>query len=345
MIIGICGHGFTGSGAILDLLKEFDNTNVIDNGEFDIPYIPDGLEDLEYHIKLNPTRLGSDAAIKRFLRLAKAKCRIRNTRRLFNQDKSNEFYRISMRYVKTLTTVEWNGFWTFDSLTRKTVKEKFSFTVILRLLRYFQNKHKKAIRVSPFKKMYLSYTTNFDKITQKYVKEVLAYLGADSDLINVLDQPFSSIKPENDFHFFPEECKAIIVERDPRDIYIMAKKVYPIDMGFIPSDNVTEFISYYKNQRELAKNTNSQNILKIHFEDLIYDYDKTVESISNFLLLGKQIKQRIFFKPDVSIHNTQLFRNYPELKDDMKKIEESLGEYLYDFLNIDLFSNTNNIVF
>ena len=50
MIIGSCGFGGTGSSVLTDLLSEYDDVDVKDSFEFVLPYISDGLEDLEYHL-------------------------------------------------------------------------------------------------------------------------------------------------------------------------------------------------------------------------------------------------------------------------------------------------------
>ena len=67
MIIGTCGFGSTGSSAVSDYLREFDENSVLDKIEFDIMYCPDGLADLEYHI-INPFSItsGSICSIDRF---------------------------------------------------------------------------------------------------------------------------------------------------------------------------------------------------------------------------------------------------------------------------------------
>lgn len=79
MIVGVCGLGYTGSGAVLDLLKEFDENYVIDAMEFALAYTPDGLEDLEYHLVKSPSRyFSSDIAIKRFKNYIKSRCTLRS---------------------------------------------------------------------------------------------------------------------------------------------------------------------------------------------------------------------------------------------------------------------------
>ena len=72
MVIGTCGFCSTGSSAVSDYLKEFDENQVLDGFEFTIPYLPDGLEDLEYHLTQHISRDDSSSiAIPRFRRFMK----------------------------------------------------------------------------------------------------------------------------------------------------------------------------------------------------------------------------------------------------------------------------------
>ena len=72
MVIGTCGFASTGSSAVSDYLKEFDQNQVLDRFEFTIPYLPDGLEDLEYNLMQHISRDDSCAiAIPRFKRFMK----------------------------------------------------------------------------------------------------------------------------------------------------------------------------------------------------------------------------------------------------------------------------------
>mgnify|MGYP006872937219 FL=1 len=70
MIVGVCGHGYSGSGAVVDYLKEKPDCQVCGNIELSLAYMPHGLQDLDYHVNESVSRYySSDAAIKDFLRL------------------------------------------------------------------------------------------------------------------------------------------------------------------------------------------------------------------------------------------------------------------------------------
>ena len=84
--------------------------------------------------------------------------------------------------------------------------------------------------------------------------------------------------------------------------------------------------------RESEKECNSNKVLRIRFEDLIYNYDDEVKRITKFLgFTGKDhINKKSRFDPDISIKNTQLFRK-KEYQEESKIIERELEKYLYNF--------------
>lgn len=74
-------------------------------------------------------------------------------------------------------------------------------------------------------------------------------------------------------------------------------------------------------------------ILRVQFEDLIYNYDDELKEIYDFLGVGKDlhINKFKFFDPNQSINNTQLFLLKDRFEDDISVIQESLPEYIYQF--------------
>ena len=84
--------------------------------------------------------------------------------------------------------------------------------------------------------------------------------------------------------------------------------------------------------RESEIVTESKKILRIKFEDLIYQYDKTIDKIEKFMGFTKKdhIRPLTRFNPEVSIKNTQIF-NAKEYQEETKIIEIELKKYLYNF--------------
>ena len=75
--ISCVGYHATGSGAVDDYLREFDNIESANYGiESRFLQDPDGISDLEYNLIENPHRLNSGFALKRFLIFAREIARI-----------------------------------------------------------------------------------------------------------------------------------------------------------------------------------------------------------------------------------------------------------------------------
>ena len=68
-VLGVCGFSYTGSGAVIDYLSEFDGTEFCCKNEFLLPYYPEGLEDLRFHTCVHYTKYASGyLALDRFKR-------------------------------------------------------------------------------------------------------------------------------------------------------------------------------------------------------------------------------------------------------------------------------------
>jgi len=155
----------------------------------------------------------------------------------------------------------------------------------------------------------------------------------------VLDQPFSADNPEKSFIFFDNPA-AIIVDRDPRDLYLLAKEVLRSRASFIPTDNVYDFVTYYKVIRENRKKVvNTTKVLYLNFEDMIYEYKTTAEKIIAFLGLKRHEKPLEYFNPEISKNNTQLFNKYTNYKKEIEYIEKELEEWLYPFYKYPRITN------
>ncbi|MEG2685391.1 MAG: hypothetical protein RR929_04920 [Erysipelotrichaceae bacterium] len=93
------------------------------------------------------------------------------------------------------------------------------------------------------------------------------------------------------------------------------------------------FSAFYRGMRNVEKNSDSKCILRLHFEDAIYNYEDTLTTLESFICCSKEqhIKKGLSFNPNISINNTQLFLADYATKEEIKIIEEELSEYLYNF--------------
>lgn len=330
MELGVCGFGYTGSGAVSSMLKEFDGTTCLPGKygyEFTLSYVTDGLEDLEFNLCQNPSKgARCDIAIYRFGLL------INTLERGYNRFTKGKFRELAEDYIKDITQVKFKAVRVFELERSPRIIKRYERLVRGMLSRWLKN-HNLPSRTFPLTDRYLSvFPENFTERTKKFVEEILTVDNKYECLL--LDQPFSVGNPLNSMKFF-KDPKCIIVDRDPRDLYVMVKNVYGMNAMFIPSDTVEHFIEYYKRIHDNRLWNDSDKVLYIRFEDLIYQYEETKNRIKQFVgpVLGEHTKQKEFFKPEVSIANTNVFCNFPDDAEAIKKIEKELSEYLYAFEN------------
>ena len=76
------------------------------------------------------------------------------------------------------------------------------------------------------------------------------------------------------------------------------------------------------------------NVLSIHFEDLIYNYNDTTTLIKKFIGLDDNDRICRLLIPGASKNNTQLFNRYDD-SDEICIIEKELREFLYDFSKVE----------
>lgn len=335
MEIGVCGLGYTGSGAVMDLLKEYYEVSVVDEQEFAIAWRPDGLGDLAYNLQNNHSRyMSCDLALKRFRIYASSFWGLKNLRRRgFSEHLApKDFMHITDKYIDNITQVKWKGTWQIEASYESLLTRIFKWHFLMRLYNFYFKKYKKSILHYPIGEMRLS--INHDKFYDesiKYIEELLLGLGCDLKKKIALNQAFAGDSPEKSFCFYRDPY-AIIVDKDPRDLYILAKMEIGMGASWIPTESVEKFIMYYKIIHEnMESKIDTKRILHIKFEDLVYKYEVTIKKIELFLGLQTHSQPLKYFDPNVSINNTQLYEKYPELHEDIVLIEKSLPEYLYPY--------------
>ena len=340
MIISTCGFGQTGSSAVTDYLKECSGIVVNDNFEFTLCTAVDGLEDLAHFLMEKCSRQSSSIyAIQRFERF------IQKKRKLWNKQTGISFQVIddaTFDFLDAITQVQYIGF--SPRINRKDgewMKHIGDSLIRKRIIRGLEKRGiiKKNIDFYPLDTVRMAIRPeNFYDEARNYMNRILIGMGLDPRGTIALDQAFSGPNPEKSFPFFTDPY-AIVVDRDPRDVYIFAKvKSLSIDR-FMPTDTVEKFIKYYRLLREDQpyKEANDR-VLSIRFEDMVYEYEKTSKRIETFLGI-KNDHPRTIFLPEMSVKNTNLITKYPELKEDVKKIEDELPEYIFPFDN---YPNMNN---
>lgn len=341
MIVSTCSYGSTGSSALSDYLKECENTQVLDKFEYTITTCVDGLNDLEYNlIEKNPRQSASIYAIQRFQK------RVALYKKSWSRHtgiSNKEIDRITNEFLDNITQVKYVGFSPrIYNAGNETINRVIGNSLILyRIVKLLEKKRiiKHNFDFYPLEEVRLSiHPDNFYEEAKKFNNSLLLGMGADLSKIVVLDQAFSGSDPVSGFNFF-DDPYSIIVDRDPRDVYIFAKEVLLSRGRFMPTKNVDEFIIYYRLIRDSKKKFEADNrCLFLQFEDMVYNYEDTVNRIDSFLNI-KNNRRKTIFDPSLSVANTNLIKKYPKYAEDTKIIEKELTEYLFDF---DRFPNVSN---
>jgi hypothetical protein len=323
----------TGSSAITDFYSECDGICSLGNGEYRFLWDPDGVADLEYNIVENNNRHNSGYAIKRFIRYMKQQKKYGyGLYDVFEPELESTI----QSYLQNLIELESTTWWNQERMDRGRI-----FVAIDRIyslaMRLLHGELKSERRYSLLQKTEKGYYTAIDEetflaATQEFVENLLNLANPNKKEILLVDQ---LVPPTNTSRYirYGKNIQAVVVDRDPVDLYLLEKNVWK--WGVIPVNNAQEYVKWFKITRKYAssKNEDSNHILRIQFEDLIYEYDKTTKLLLDFAGLKKEshIKPKAFFNPAISIKNTNLAKLYPENKKDIDYIRQELSEYCYPF--------------
>lgn len=355
MIIDVTGFGWSGSGAVHDLLREYDDVKFAAfdyDWEFTLLWEPDGIYDLEHKLCHKHCRFGdSGTAIKRFLKLVEGQASVPFLH--YDQLFEGKYKDICQSYINDLIQFTFEGR-TFEEFMYPSTKEKIlaPYNKIVRILlgnhiavNILHKDYSKSLVKTIKHQICVSYNPdNFMERTHQLMDEIFSYVRTDKNTALVTDQLFPPDCPTMFFKYINEPAKCIIVRRDPRDTYLLAKKAYNSSIP-LPVENIDDFILFYKKTIEETLEKEGDQLLNIQFEDLIYNYEATVSSIENFLGINKHVRINNYFDPRKSINNTQLFNLYDGYQSDIKKIEMSLPNSLFHFEKYQILGKNRSQVF
>lgn len=333
-IVVSTGYMGSGSSAITDLISEFKNfSREHKNFEYVFLHCPNGVFDLEDKLLIGNNAIRSDEAIRTFKEqmtklYSKKFWWIGNYKKIIGEN----FMQLTDDYIKSLIQFEYDGFW----YTHEEVNTKMFLKLLVRkpLKVLFGKKinFKKILKYSDGMKISLINEKDFYKNSRDYIYKVIETMCNEKENI-ILDQlllPFNLHRVDN---YFDDKFKVIVVERDPRDVFIINKYIWPERDLTVPlPTDALKFCQYYKQMRESEKKCNSKKVLRIKFEDLVYNYESELSRIKKFLNFSDKdhVNKLKKFNPEISIKNTQLFKDAKYNKE-ISIIEKNLSDYLYKF--------------
>ena len=315
-IVSVQGSGYSGSGTVIDLLREIPQATVFghvgSNGslttlskknigfEFELVRLAGGLFEIEKLIDSSNIFI-NDALIKRFIQLFE-----------------HEFPKIQTVFndKKVLCDLFVNF---FNNIVDFSL-DNLPYEYFNPALKYKEQEN--AI-------YFLKKQTRDEFI--RHCADLLAgiFTLAGNNKLLVLDQFFTC--GENDFQrnekYIPN-LKTIFVQRDPRDIFMSG--LINNDM-WVPYYDVEKFVKWYNylSQNFLLSN---ENTLCLRFEDIVLNYETEKNKIFQFLSLTSNdhvnIKQN--FNPSISMKNIGLWKSREDLKEQINYIENNLSKWCYE---------------
>lgn len=335
--IVVTGFSGTGSSAIIDLLKEFDNCGVPFNKKDYEDYFltaPGALFDLEWKLLYNNDPHRSDEAFDTYMKMMTKLYKY--DFRWFGGYRQN----IGPQFIKNINEFVNNIAKSSDKTWYYRYKKRiFSpFRYFYRLFRYkLANKDFNldggyiVIDDAP---IYISYPKKeeFFDAAQKLIQNYVNMISEKE--ITIHDHLIWPTHVHNIDKYFDDSYRFIIVHRDARDVFLTNKYLYTDKgaAGTCPLD-VDEYIEYWQRLLNIGESQEHPNVKHVNFEDLIYNYEDTVMEIINFCSLDIKLwtKQKKNFNPEKSIKNTQVFTMNEVCKKEGEQIARSLPDLIYDF--------------
>ena len=305
-IVSVQGFGYSGSGTVVDLLREFDNCKVIgyvsvegsktsrkrSMAEIDIVRLSGGLFDIEKYIE-STNIFHNDALINRTAKLFAHSClfNIPELRPLFvaflNQLIDFKLPNLSSHYYNS---------YLYDSGEKGTI--------------YFMKQMK---------------LQQFRRLSSNFLNAVLNFFYTGTEEYFVGDQMLTDevFDIKRDKEYLPN-LKTIFIPRDPRDLYAWTnyKKV-----EWIPQD-LQGFLKWYKIMYSPLKKDIGDSLV-ISYEDMCLDYDNQYEKIVDYLELSEKNHKcpKECFNPDVSKKYVNIWKSSPVNKSDFEIINNELREF------------------
>lgn len=338
--VAITGYFGTGSSAVLDLLKEYSCSHVAapvsTEYEHVAFYSPGGLFDL--HSILSAPYLSvynSDMAINNFIEAAKRQNNYDyGWYGSYKKYYGSQFMDITMQLVNAISRKTGRQSTAHTYKTRTSVIKallQIAARIIIKrpitkLGRVYVNDNTPGYYSMPSKEA-------LENACKEYTSSYLKMCSV-PDLLNLYDH---LLWPQQCFILdclFNDNLKVIVAQRDPRDVFLLNKYYWfkpPVNISkpYYPTDVET----FCKEWMETIKQIMNPNVFVLYFEDLIYDYESAVSKIEAFLGLSSDmhLKKQQFFKPEMSIENTQIYMVNDEWHKEIEYIEKNLKDYLYKF--------------
>lgn len=323
-IVDLSGFMFSGKAALSDLLREFNDVHVPNyRTEFDLLRVSGGLIDLRHAVDdWSPIR--THAALNQFEKtIRKMASSPSFPNKLIETGFAYEkiypgIIAFLDQFLEEVVALEWETPWPYDDLVDgawDTFVRKLQQKVGRRKTRHYR----------------LASPDVFYPAAQRFVYKILTSgIDVAHNKILITHNALEPFDPGQNLVLLGEGAQCIVVDRDPRDIYataVTSQQGFNDNLEFYRqiagANNVDTFIKRYKLYRAMVKDS-SKSILRITFEDLVNNYNTTLDTICAFLGLRRDEhrEQYRYFDPSRSKSNVELWRRIElePFQDDFQRI-------------------------
>ena len=344
MTITTTGYYSTGSSAVYDLLREYCPCTEEENGhnpiEHILLYMPNGLFDLEDKLLIGNSIHRSDEAMNAFYQAMKDL--YENNYQVFGNYKKRygkRFVDAVDKLIEDLTEYRITGNWYYDYEMHFSLAHTAASTLNMICKQpvnanFFENigcRDKFSDNVTRY-----AFPTEkvFYQKAAAFIREFFSMAQGNSQGVLLLDH---LILPHNVFrlprYLDGDELKVIIVDRDPRDVYIDIRKRQERD-GELPPIPVDpkDYVGFWRALRESERIVQlPKQVLRIQYEDLYYKYEETVSLVEGFCgFTPEQHKYPgRFFKPSMAETYLNQYKTDRKWMTAIEYIEKNLQKYLY----------------
>jgi len=327
--LDLSGFSFTGKSAYNNVFAEFSGFDAhAFDVEFDLVRTKDGILDLHTALIENWSPVRSSEAIRAFGSVIDAYRgdgsfiqRLTKIGRRYDQ-RFPGFFDESNAYVNDLIDASWVGEWPFAF--ERFGRVEVSFRKILFSLGLKRAFEAKVFLSAPSEEYFISRT-------KAYLNAILtAEVPSDCNTV-VMNNVLEPFNPLPSMRFF-SNIKSIVIDRDPRDIYLAAwdytnkdgSKGWRATLG----NDVEDFVQRFKAYRKHVSEDTNPDLLRVSFEDLVINYEDTLQKLYAFLNVDASIHEQKgrCFVPEVSSRGVGLWKKN-ERKEDIVYIYEQLHDY------------------
>lgn len=340
--IAVTGYYGTGSSAVIDLLMEYSTCSSIgiDPYEHLAFYHPNGIFDLEDKLLRGNDIHRADEALGSFRRdMMKLSKNNFGWFGSYEEIYGDKFNKLVDEFLEDIPNFKIKGKWygQYKGVRFSLIK------VILQLGAKIIQKRKiykwgRQYVIAGGENMTVAFPTEeeYFKAARKFVKGYLDLIGGEKNdskhiVFDHLVLPHNAYRIPN---YFDDDFRLIIIDRDARDMYALANHVWPAINAEAPfPKDINEYIDFWGRVKKTEKPIDDPRILRINFEELVYEYDSVVERIEQFIGLDPKdhVKKKQIFNPEKSIKNTQNFKIEKDWEREGKIIGNALPEYIYKF--------------